>query len=455
MIFRRIKSAGLAQYSYVVGSGDSLVVIDPRRDCHIYREIARSRDARVTAILETHCNEDFVTGSLELSGMTGAPVYHGPGLRWRYGNTLQNGQEFELGQLTLKALQTPGHTDESTCYILQDRSAGNIATAVFSGDTLFAGATGRTDLYGPDHEVRLASALHESLFQYILPLGDGVVLWPAHGAGSVCGRLIADREYTTLGIERISNPTLQMPERDTFIGYKVREYNEKPYYFSQMEKYNLEGPPPVGDLSLPGALSPAEFAGEMEKGAIVVDTREPTDFGGAHIKGAYSIWLEGLPVFGGWVLPCNQPLLLVLEDPGNLERAYRYLIRIGYDRITGYLRGGIEGWYNRGLLIEKLPLLTVHELKERLGKGELSLLDVRGTDEWGSGHVPGAAHIYVGHLEQRLAEVPRDRPLAVMCNVGRRASLGASILQRAGFPEVYNVLGSMTAWRAAGYPVAD
>jgi hydroxyacylglutathione hydrolase len=195
----------------------------------------------------------------------------------------------------------------------------------------------------------------------------------------------------------------------------------------------------------------------MEMGALVVDTRKPSAFGGAHIGGSYSIWLNGLPTFAGWVLPYDRPILLILEDRGHLDRAVRYLIRLGYDRIGGYLCSGsscgVEAWYNEALPTEHLGLLTVQELKARLDSGDdLVVLDVRRDDEWRKGRIKGAVHVYVGHLEERLREVPADRPTAVVCNVGNRASLGASILRRGGYREVYNVLGSMVAWRKAGYP---
>jgi hydroxyacylglutathione hydrolase len=264
---------------------------------------------------------------------------------------------------------------------------------------------------------------------------------------------IAGRDESTLGVEKIQNTLLQKNKED-FIRYKVAEQPERPPYFRRMEKYNLEGPPLLGCMPLPSPLTPAEFGGEMERGAMVVDTSEPAAFGGAHIKGAYSIWLEGLPIFAGWVLSYDKPILLVLEDESHLEKAVRYLIRAGYDRISGYLKGGTEGWYNAGLPTESLSLLSVHQLKNKIDRGgELLVLDTRGQDEWNSGHIEGALHIYVGHLEQRLTEVPKDKPVAVICNVGHRAGLGSSILLRAGYQKVYNVLGSVKAWVAAGFPV--
>ncbi len=301
---------------------------------------------------------------------------------------------------------------------------------------------------------RMASNLYNSVFNRILTLGDSVILCPAHGAGSVCGLNIADRDESTLGIERLQNPALQYSNKDEFVRHKSAERPEKPPYFAQMEKYNQDGPPQLACLPIPSPLTPSEFNNEIEKGAIVVDTSLPSAFGGAHIKGSYSIWLEGLPSFAGWMLPYDKPILLVLEDQSHLEKAVPYLIRVGYDRIIGFLKDGIEGWYDAGFPTESLPLLSVHQLKEKLDKGEnLVVLDARDQEEWNSGHIQGSLHIYVGHVEQRLSEIPRDKPIAVLCSVGHRAGIAASVLLRAGFPKVYNVLGSVTAWRHAGFPL--
>jgi hydroxyacylglutathione hydrolase len=455
MIFERIKSEGIAHNSYFIGSSSDAAVIDPRRDCQVYIDLAQQKGLRIKHVFETHRNEDYVIGSIELNHLTGAQIHHGPGLDWKYGNTLRDGQEFLLGMLRLTAIHTPGHTDESMSYALTDLSSGEATVMVFTGDALFVDDVGRTDLYGPEHVHRIAGNLYDSIFDKILPLGDGVILCPAHGAGSVCGMHIADRDESTLGIERVQNPILQLKNRDGFIRYKVSERPERPHYFRKMEVYNLEGPPLLGCLPLPAPLTPPEFRGEMERGAVVVDTSNPAAFGGAHVKGSYSIWLEGLPAFAGWVLSYDKPILLVLEDQSHLERAVRYLIRLGYDRIPGYLKGGIEGWYNAGFPTEHLQLLSVHELKAKIDRGEeLTVVDDREEDEWDEGHIKGARHIYVGHLRERMEDIPKDKPVAMICNVGHRAGLGASILLREGCTEVYSVLGSMTAWEAAGYPLS-
>jgi len=454
MIFERIKSEGIAHNSYLIGSENDAAVIDPRRDCQVYIDLAQQKGLKIRYIFETHRNEDYAIGSLELHHFTGAEIYHGPGLDWKFGNTLGDGQQFQIGKLRLTAIHTPGHTDESMSYAVTDLSSGEATVMVFTGDALFVGDVGRTDLYGPEEASRLASNLYDSIFQKILPLGDGAILCPVHGAGSVCGINIADRDESTLGIERAQNPMLQK-NKDEFAKHKIAEKPERPHYFRQMEKYNLEGPPLLGCLPLPAPLTPAEFKAEIEREAVVVDTSYPAAFGGAHINGSYSIWLEGLPGFAGWVLSYDKPILLVLDDQYHLEKAVRYLIRSGYDRIVGYLKGGIEGWYNAGFPVEHLQVLTVHELRAKIDRREeLTILDDRGEDEWNEGHIKGAQHIYVGHIQERMADIPQDKPVAMFCNVGHRAGLGASILLREGCRDVYNVLGSMTAWKAAGYPIS-
>jgi hydroxyacylglutathione hydrolase len=454
MIFERIKSEGIAHNSYLIGSENDAVVIDPRRDCQVYIDLAQQKGLKIKYIFETHRNEDYVIGSIELNHFTGAKIYHGAGLDWKYGSTLKDGQEFQIGKLRLTAIHTPGHTDESMSYTVADLGTGEATVMVFTGDALFVGDVGRTDLYGPKEAKKLASNLYDSIFNKLLPLGDGVILCPAHGAGSICGAHIADRDESTLGIERVQNPLLQM-SRNTFKKYKIAEKLEKPHYFRRMEKYNLEGPPFLGRLPVPLPLTPADFKKKMEREPVVIDTSYPAAFGGAHIKGSYSIWLEGLPVFAGWVISYNKPILLVLEDQHQLETAVRYLIRAGYDQIVGYLKGGIASWYNMAFPVEHLRVLTVHELKAKIDRGEeLTILDDRGEDEWNKGHIKGAQHIYVGHIQKRISDIPKDKPVAVICSVGYRAGLGASILLREGCREVYNVLGSMTAWKGAGYPIS-
>jgi hydroxyacylglutathione hydrolase len=454
MILELIKSEGTSHNSYFLGSGNDAIVIDPRRDCQAYVDTAQQKGLKIKSIFETHRHEDFVVGSIELKNMTGAEIYHGPGLNWKYGTTLKDKQAFRLGDLELTAIHTPGHTDESMCYIVTDLATGKLPVMIFTGDTLFVGDVGRTDLYGEKEAARLAGSLYESVFNQLLPLGDGVIIYPGHGGGSVCGMHIANRDQSTIGIERAQNPVLQIKSKEDFIKYKLAEKPERPPYFTRMEKYNLEGPPLLGCMPLISPLTAREFKQEIDKGAVVVDTSEPADFAGIHIKGSYSIWIEGLPAFAGWILPYDKPIILVLEAHERPELAARYLLRSGYDQVQGFLKGGIETWYNAGFAVESMGILSVHQLKSILDRREsLTIIDTRGDEEWKSGHIEGALHIYVGHLEQRLSEIPRDKPVVVYCKTGRRAGLSASILLRGGFSSVYNVPGSVTAWVAAGFPL--
>lgn len=454
MIFERIKSEGLAHLSYFVGSGNEAIVIDPRRDCQIYFDIARREGMKIKYIFETHRNEDYVIGSLELKELTDAEIYHGKGVDFKYGIFVSDGQEFNFGSMKLTALHTPGHTDESMSYALTDPDSGKAPLMVFTGDALFVGDVGRTDLYGPEEIPRMAANLYESIFNKILPLGDGVILCPAHGAGSLCGGAISKREYSTLGLERIQNPALQRTDKEEFIKFKLEEKLEFPPYFKKMEQYNLQGPPLLKGLPVPELLFPKEFVKEMEKGAMVVDTRMPHSFGGAHIKGSYGIWLKGLPYYAGWVLPYDKPILLVLEEKDQLETAVSYLVRIGYDSIAGFLNGGISSWYMKALPVESLNLISVQSLKDKIEKNEeMVILDVRRDEEWEKGHIEGARHVYVGHLEENLDKVPRNSPIIVYCDSSRRSNIAASILKKKGYDMVYNVLGSMTAWKNAGYKV--
>ena len=325
---------------------------------------------------------------------------------------------------------------------------------VFTGDTLFIGDVGKTDLYGSGETSRLASNLYDSIFNKILPLGDKVILCPAHGEGSVCGGSIAKRELSTLGLERIQNPILQKIEKEEFVKYKVEEQLEFQPYFKKMEQYNLQGPPILQKLPTPEFLSPEKFKEEVEKGAVVIDTRMPYSFGGVHIKDTYSIWLGGVPSFAGLVLPYDKPILLVLEETEQLETAVRYLIRLGYNNTAGILNSGIAAWYIKALPIDNFNLISVHDLKSKLDKGEkIVILDVRDKKKWDKGHINGAKHIYVGHLKDKLDEVPKDWPVIVYCGTARSASLAASILKKNGYGKVYNVLGGMTAWKNAGYDV--
>ncbi|MDY7041220.1 MAG: MBL fold metallo-hydrolase, partial [Chloroflexota bacterium] len=300
MLFERFESAGLAHYSYLIGDGNQAVVIDPRRDGEEYVRTAAREGMRITHVLETHRNEDYVIGSGELASRTGAVVLHSAQdeLDYGYGERISDGETLRIGRLKLEALHTPGHTRGHMSYLLHD--PGGAPWMVFTGDALFAGDVGRTDFYGREKLAEMTGLLHESLFRRILPLGDEVIVCPAHGAGSVCGTAIAERVWTTVGLERKHNPKLRYNDKSDFVEH-VGRMLEYPPYFRMMEKLNLEGPPVLGGLPDPSPLSPEEFAAQA-KDALVLDTRMELGFGSAHVPGAISIWEEGLSSFAGWFL---------------------------------------------------------------------------------------------------------------------------------------------------------
>ena len=454
MILKRIKSEGIAHISYFVSSENEAFVVDPRRDAKTYLKKAWEAESNIKYVFETHRNEDYVIGSLEIADVVDVEIYHGPDLDWKYGNTLEDGQEFQMGALKIKAIHTPGHTDESTSYAVYDTTTGEEAVLVFTGDALFVGDTGRIDMYGPDKSRKNAENLYNSIFNKILPLGDQTILLPAHGSGSVCGAAINEREHSTLGLERMQNPVLQLREKEEFIEFKLNEHHYFAPYFKKMEEYNLEGPPLLRNIPRYQPLLPGQFRKLIDSGAIVVDTRNPASFGVAHIKNSYNIWLKGLPSYVGWVLPYDKPILLVVENFSELNKAYKYLIRLGYDDIKGYLVGGIIAWYSNNFPVGKINSITADDLKERLEQKEDNIiLDVRGVTEYEGGHIEGAKNIYVGKLEDKLETLPKEKPIIAVCGNGARASMATSILGKNGFDKIFNVLGSMKAWQKAGYPI--
>jgi hydroxyacylglutathione hydrolase len=453
MFLEKIKSEGLAHLSYIVGDGGKATVIDPRRDCSIYRVIADREGCRITEIFETHRNEDYVIGSVELARRTGAAIRHGAALPFAYGEAVTEGDEFPLGDLTLKVLTTPGHTDESISIVLYERGAGDSPVAVFSGDALFIGDTGRTDFF-PDRREEVAGLLYDSIFNKLLPLGDQTILYPAHGSGSVCGSTLSAREFSTLGLERRHNPGLQVKNRDEFVARKAGEFHYLPPYFQRMEFLNLEGTPPGSLIPRPAPAAAAEFAGEAEEGMIVLDLRSPEAVSGAFLPGSLAIPLEMLSDFAGWFLPYDRPIGLVVEEGRTAREAARYLFRIGYEDIPFFLAGGLLQWETSGRRYDRIPSIHAAEIVEKIAsRDDFTLLDVRSREEFESGHLPGAIHIYLGELPGHLKEIPDPRPLVTFCGSGLRAIIAASLLKRNGLEEVEVCLGSMEACSEIGCPI--
>jgi hydroxyacylglutathione hydrolase len=449
-----VKSEGIAHNSYLLIDGGEAVVVDPRRDCQVYKRLAEKQCAKIKYILETHRNEDYVLGSVELQNMTDAEIGHSKELPFKYGeHSLSDGETLNVGNSRIRTLYTPGHTNESLCYAVYKPSETAEALTVFTGDTLFVGAVGRTDLYGKQAQPTQAAKLHQGIRDKLLPLGDHVTIHPAHGAGSVCGHAISERESSTIGYEKKTNPFLHLGKED-FVKRAMNELMVVPPYFHKMEEYNLNGPPLLADLAFPKPFTASEFEAEMrEPNMMVVDTREPYAFAGAFIPGALSMWLDGAGVYPGWVMDTAQYVIFVHERPTDIKAVARRFRRLGFDNMCGYLCPGMMDWVEKGKPIATAGVLSVSALKAKLEENAVLLVDVREPSEWRDGVIEGAERIFFGDLPEKAASLPRDKPVAVICSVGLRASTGVSVLKRQGFSEVYNVLGGMDAWTKLGYPI--
>jgi hydroxyacylglutathione hydrolase len=448
MFVDKVQTEGLAHFSYVVGDGTTAAVIDPRRDCDVYIDLARQRGAQITHILETHSNEDFVSGALNLAEATGAKIYHGPAPDGaaQYAETTREGDTFMLGKLTLKVLETPGHTDDSLSFVMYDRTFGKEAIGVFTGDALFIGAVGRTDFY-PDRAPQVAGLLYDSLTK-LIALGDQTVIFPAHGAGSICGDKLADRDFSTIGFERSNNPMLKMESREAFVRQKLEEHHYQPPYFRLMEKLNRTGMEEPPELR-PPPLTVDEFV-RLRDDATLVDVRNTSAFLGAHIPGSISMPVDTVPGFAGWLLEPEQSVILIADDERQASLTAQHLARIGYDNVVGYLGSSLPAWVAAGHEFQSIATLDVEEVEnDWRDNHERTLLDVRSIDELADGMIPGARHVYVGELPQRINELERDCKYTVLCATGVRSTIAASVLLRAGFSDVAVFLGSMGAWQQA------
>lgn len=452
MLFERIISRGLAHYSYLVGDRNEAIVIDPRRDCEVYIEKASSEGMRISHILETHRNEDYFVGSMELAKFTGAKVWHADG-QWdyKYGMAALPGQKWKIGRLAIEAIPTPGHTPGSMSYLLLDSKG--LAWAVFTGDALFAGDVGRIDLLGEEREPEMAGLLYQSIFDRLLPLGDGVMVCPAHGAGSVCGESIAERPWTSIGLERISNPRLKAKSKKEFVDALLQIRPERPPYFRMMEKVNLQGEPILGAIPAPRPHSPQGFS-DLVHEAQIVDTRTELGFAAAHVPDAQFIWRDGLASFAGWFLSYQKPILLVTDD-NDTEEAVRILIRLGFDKISGFLAGGMLKWHMAGMPSHSQQTILVQDLCHLLDQGyQISILDVRTEAELNrDGRIPGAEHIHVTQIAERRDEVPKGRKVYVFCGSGLRSMIAASYLERHGWKDLVVILGGMAGWKSVKCPI--
>lgn len=465
MLLQQRFVSGLAIASYIVGdekTGEA-AVIDPTRDVDDFIAFAKENDLHIRHIIETHVHADFVCGSKELKArLDDEPTIHcssygGEDWTQPYADTyVKEGDAVEMGGVRLGFLHTPGHTPEHISMVLYDKARSKeVPWVLFTGDFLFVGDVGRPDLLGEEAKKELAHELYLSVFERIGSLPDITEIFPAHGAGSLCGKAIGSRRSSTLGYERRFNPSLQEKPEEQWVRDLLNDMPLSPPYFKRMKKVNKEGPTVIGG-ELPGQRrwSAKKVYQRVCEDCVILDVRSKEAFAAAHIPQAINIpSAENLPTWAGWVLPYDRPMLLVVDEPSQVRDVVTHLIRVGFDDVQGYLEGGVDAWETSGYPLAMLDTQSIHDLAKKLNHGDsLTVLDVRTEQEWTDGHIDGAMHIHGGTLQERFDEVPKDKPVAVICGSGYRATIAASFLKRAGYEDVANVMGGMSAWKAAELP---
>jgi hydroxyacylglutathione hydrolase len=471
MHLRQFVIEGLGHISGLVADESQGVaaVVDPRRDVDVYLDEARARDLRISHVFETHLHNDYVSGARELATLTGAEHVMSAGAELRHAyHAAVEGDTFDVGSLRFQLLGTPGHTPEHVAYSVADRTRAEEPVLLFSGGSLLVGGVGRTDLLGDENAAPYARQMFASLHEKIMRHEDYVSVLPTHGGGSLCSKDLASTPRTTIGFERRHNSILQIDDMEIFVSTLLGNQPAYPRYFGRMRGINQAGPAPLGGVPRPTPLELPRVQELLAKGHLLIDLRSPAEFAVAHAQGSVS--LPAGSSFGtwlGWTIPHDRPLVFLMSSVRDWDDTVRQALRIGHSEIAGYLQGGFSRWQDAGLPIEESGRATVSQLRDLVASGVRAdrngssnghgmtplVLDVRQRDEYERGHVPGAVHLMAGDVPERLATLPRDRPIVTICAAGYRSSVAASLLLQAGFQDVTWVSGGLPAWRAAGYPV--
>lgn len=454
---------GLGCASYLVGceSKGVAAVVDPDRVVDKYLEAARARDLQITHILETHLHADHVSGNTELARRTGADIYihEASGAEFAH-RPLHDRDVIELGNIRMRVMHTPGHTPESITLLVSDTTRSPEPWLAMTGDTLFVGDIGRPDLVGEEAARGLAEQMYESLFNQLLALDDSLMIYPGHGAGSLCGKSIGAMRSTTLGFERKYNPALAPRPRPDFITFAVTDLPEQPGNHRQIKATNRLGPPVLGELE-DRPLTIRQAVAHFQRGTVLLDTRPKEMYIREHVPG--SIHLEADAQLSnriGFVFSSDVPVILLLPEPSQFEQVFHSLVRVGYDRVAGYLAEDLEAWKKLGLPVTSGDIQDIQPVElDRMMQASLDvesplILDVREPWEFRRGHVPGAVLIPLGQLSSRLGELDPGRPTAVICASGNRSQSAAALLGQKGFKTVYNVLGGTQAWRQQGLEIS-
>ncbi len=469
MYFKQFYLSCLAHASYLIGSEGEAAVVDPQRDVDQYIVDADSQNLKIKYIIETHLHADFVSGHRELADKTGAEIVFGlkAGVAFPH-RAVHDGDELMVGGVKLTILETPGHTPEGICVLVTDKerkATGEDACVpkVLTGDTLFIGDVGRPDLaggkgYTPE---MMASMMYESLHGKLLKLNDEVEVYPAHGAGSMCGKNLSTETSSTIGQQRQFNYALQPMSKDEFVRMMTADLPETPAYFPKDAEINRTGAPALSELQPPPPWPPNEVraftTGADRSRSIILDVRSAADFGAAHVPESLNIGLGGqFASWAGTLIPIDAAIVLVAESEEKVAEARIRLARVGLENVKGYLAGGIEAWRAAGFKLATVPQITVGDLKDLVETSpDLQIIDVRRPAEYQSGHAPKAITAPLGKLRETIPSLALDplRATAVICAGGYRSSAATSILQDLGFADLLNVTGGTTAWIKAGYEV--
>ena len=460
MYFKQFYLGCLAHASYLIGSEGVAAVVDPQRDVDQYINEAEAHGLKIKYVIETHLHADFVSGHPELAARANAEIVIGQKAGAKFPHrAVCDGDEIRMGKILLHILETPGHTPESISLLVTDTELSAQPQKVLTGDTLFIGDVGRPDLAGAQGYTPqlMAGMLYDSLHQKLLQLDDGVEVYPAHGAGSMCGRNMSKETSSTIGEQRKLNYALKPMSKSDFVRLMTTDLPEAPAYFSRDAELNRAGAQALGTLSRPLALSPQEVSRLAGQGHVVLDVRSATEFGAGHVPNSINIGLGGqFAIWAGCLIPMTAPIVVVAESEEKVDEAVIRLARVGIESVKGYLSGGIVAWHECELEIAAVPQINVDELNNLIqSEAKLQVLDVRRPPEYESGHVPRATAAPLAVLRERVPDLGLNTslPTAVICAGGYRSSAATSILQQQGFTDLLNVIGGTSAWINAGFPV--
>ena len=454
MYFEQFYLGCLAHASYLLGSDGEGVVVDPQRDVEIYLDAARQHQLEIRHIFETHLHADFVSGHRELAARTGAQIYIGAAANARFPHVpLKNGFELRFGDARIEVLETPGHTLESICLVLTDEERSSIPWAVLTGDTLFIGDVGRPDLSPTHTPQQLAGLLYDSLHEKLLKLPDAVIVYPAHGAGSLCGRNMRAERSSTIGTERLTNYALQIASRDDFIRQLTSNLPSRPDYFLKDAEINREGAVALADLPQLPRLTAVQVKAQIADGTPALDVRPSERFAAGHIPGSVNIALSGqFATWAGTILGVAARPLLIADTEEQIAEARIRLARVGIDAEPGYIVDADKEWTRAGFSLDTLPQITVQDLANRKATGAWHVLDVRREPEWKAGHIADAELCPLDMFAHQIPWLDKSKSVAVHCKSGYRSMVACSLLRKAGYPNITNVVGGFDAWTEARLP---